>query len=163
MMQSIKILAALNAGIIFLISIIGRDLQHVFFGIFDEKQFYLVIAISFVVGFVVLGKHLKSQLRHSKSFIIRACFCITLMLISQTFISRPEEKLHLLLFSFLGFFCSFFPKIWVAVAIAILISLGDEVLQQLLPRRYFGWDDVMINAYASLSAIIIFRYGKHED
>ena len=163
MMQSIKILVALNAGIIFLISIIGRDLQLVFFGIIDKNQFYLVTAVSFIVGFVVLGKLLKSQIRPLKSFIIRACICITLMLISQSFISRPEEKLHLLLFSFLGFFCSFFPKIWVAVAIALLISLGDEVLQHLLPRRYFGWDDVMINAYAALSAIVIFRYGKYED
>ena len=160
-MQSIKILLALNAGVIFLISIIGRDLQHFFFGIFDKNQFYLVIAVSFFIGFVVLGKLLKSQIWHSKTFIIRTCICITLMLISQSFISRPEEKLHLLLFSFLGFFCSFFPKIWFAVAIALLISLGDEVLQHLLPKRYFGWDDVMINAYAALSAIIIFRYGKY--
>ena len=102
-----KFLLAVNTGFIFLISIIGRDLQHFFFNIFDKNQFYILIALSFFVGFGLLGKFLKPHIRHPDSFIIRAVICIVLMLISQAFISVPEENSHILLFAFLGFFCPF--------------------------------------------------------
>lgn len=163
MTQITKFLLAMNTGLIFLISIIGRDLQHFFFNIFDKNQFYVFIALSFVIGFGLLGKYLKPHIRHPDSFIIRAVICIVLMLISQAFISIPEEKLHILLFAFLGFFCSFFPKIWVAISFALVISFSDEFLQHLLPSRYFGWKDVMINACAAILAIIIFRYRKVKE
>ena len=160
MINNVKLLVAINIGIIFLISIFGRDLQSILFGVLNKNHFGLLIAALFIVGFIVVSRSSYSKIYKKNTFFIRVIICTSLMLISQNFIMRPEEKLHLLLFSFLGFFCSFFPRVSVAFVIVLGVSFGDEVLQYFLPTRYFGWDDVILNSYASIAAILIFRFRK---
>ena len=157
-LKSINVLILINVATIFTISILGRGLQNFFFSVINKDQFYIVIAISFIFGFISLGVLLRSKITNSNSFFLRVSFCILIMLISQSYIVRPEEKLHLLLFSFLGFLISFFHKVRFGLTVGLLVSFGDEVLQYFVPNRFFGWDDVMINLYAAYVTFFILKY-----
>ena len=95
-----------------------------------------------------------------KSFFYASVICFLIMVISQSFIIKPVEKIHLILFSFFGLFCSYYFNIRKAIIISLTMSLADEILQYFLPERYFGWGDVLINSYASVITILIFKISK---
>ena len=149
-----------NAVLIFLISINGRLFESLFFSLIDERHMQIFIGTFFIIGFISIWFMFKEDVKSFKSFFYASVICFLIMVISQSFIIKPVEKIHLILFSFFGLFCTYYFNIRKAIIIALIMSLADEILQYFLPERYFGWGDVLINSYASVITILIFTISK---
>jgi len=149
-----------NVLLIFLISIYGRILESIFFSIINHKDMEIFIGSSFILGFTIIWLILNRKIKNHKPFLYAFFICFFVMLFSQSFIIKPVEKIHLVLFSYLGLFCFYYTNLTKAIIICLIISLADEVLQYFLPNRYFGWSDVLVNSYASIVTILIFRFTK---
>ena len=156
----LQALVITNAILIFLISINGRLLESLFFSLIDEKRMQIFIGTFFILGFISVWFMLKKDIKSFKSFFYASALCFLIMVISQSFIFKPVEKIHLILFSFFGLFCSYCFDIRKAIIISLTMSITDEILQYFLPERYFGWGDVLINSYASVITILIFKISK---
>jgi hypothetical protein len=156
----LQALVITNAILIFLISINGRLLESLFFSLIDEKRMQIFIGTFFILGFISIWFMLKKDIKSFKSFFYASALCFLIMVISQSFIFKPVEKIHLILFSFFGLFCSYYFDIRKAIIISLTMSIADEILQYFLPERYFGWGDVLINSYASVITILIFKISK---
>ena len=156
----LQVLVISNAILIFLISINGRLLESLFFSLIDEKRMQIFIGTFFILGFISIWFMLKKDIKSFKSFFYASALCFLIMVISQSFIFKPVEKIHLILFSFFGLFCSYYFDIRKAIIISLTMSIADEILQYFLPERYFGWGDVLINSYASVITILIFKISR---
>jgi hypothetical protein len=156
----LQVLVISNAILIFLISINGRLFEGLFFSLIDERHMQIFIGTFFILGFISIWFLLKKDVKSFKSFFYTSALCFLIMLISQSFIIKPVEKIHLILFSFFGLFCSYCFDIRKAIIISLTMSIADEILQYFLPERYFGWGDVLINSYASVITILIFKISK---
>lgn len=92
---------------------------------------------------------------------IAATYAICLRFINLT----PAEKTHFLYYGFLGFLVHRAMRqhledgvmLYLAViAVVAGIGLGDELIQYALPRRFFEWKDVGLNALSGALATGIF-------
>jgi len=158
--NSLQAFVILNILLIFLISIYGRILENIFFSIINHKDMQIFIGSCFILGFTIIWLILIREIKNHKPFLYAFFICFFVMLFSQSFIIKPVEKIHLVLFSYLGLFCFYYTNLTKAIIICLIISLADEVLQYFLPDRYFGWSDVFVNSYASIVTLLIFRFTK---
>jgi len=158
--NSLRALVIGNALLIFLISINGRSFESFFFSLINEKYMHIFIGAFFILGFISVWFILRGEVKNFKSFFYASFICFIIMAISQGFIIKPVEKIHLILFSFFGLFCSYYLNVRNAIIISLIMSLADELLQYFLPERYFGWGDVLINSYASVLTVLIFYFTK---
>ena len=159
----VLICLSLNITLIFLISIFGRKFQGFTFQLIDRNNFFIFISIAFVTIFIILKKVLIKYHIIQNLFVQRSILWTVIMILSQYLIIIPEEKMHILLFSFFGFFCSHIINLYVGFFLAFSVSIADEILQHFLPDRYFGWDDILMNLFASLFTIFIFRFKISND
>jgi len=76
----------------------------------------------------------------------------------------PEERIHFFEYALLGFLFAdacFFTfadekkKIFFALLISISAGVVDELLQGVLPTRYFDWRDILFNAVAGTGGVFI--------
>lgn len=151
-----------NALIIFLVSINGRLFESVFFNLINPEDMHIFMGFSFILGFSSLWFILKGEAKNFKSFFYASLICFLVMYVSQSFIGKPVEKVHLILFSFFGLFCAYYYDIRKAIVISLSMSLADEILQFFLPDRYFGWGDVIVNSFASVMTVLIFQLTKKD-
>ena len=93
------------------------------------------------------------------------------LLYCLTRLEVPAKRFHFLQYAPLGvvvfdalrFHCrDRYHYIW-AMAIVTLIGLGDEVLQGILPNRYFGVNEVVINSAAGFFALVFIAFVLGEE
>jgi len=86
-------------------------------------------------------------------------------------ITIPAKRFHfleyaplaVLIFDALRFHCrNRYHYVW-TMAIVALVGLGDEVIQGILPNRYFGINEVVTNAAAGLFALIFVGFVLGEE
>ena len=152
-----------NIMLIYVITIFGRDLQNYVFSIINRQDFFFFIAITFFLSFIIFKYLLRGYIVSDKYFSFRSLSWIIVMIYAQYLIVIPEEKMHIVLFSFLGLICSNIYNYKIGILISIFVSISDEILQHILPDRYFGWDDIFMNLFASLFTIFVFRFWKKYD
>jgi len=79
----------------------------------------------------------------------------------------PEERIHFFEYALLGFlfadacFSTFVEekkKILFALLISISAGIVDELLQGILPTRYFDWRDILFNAVAGTGGVFIRKW-----
>jgi len=81
-----------------------------------------------------------------------------------SFINIPEEKIHLIEFSILGWFAmkdfskryKFIQKFILSIIICSLFGIFDEIFQGILPYRYFDIRDIIFNITGGIWGIIIY-------
>lgn len=147
----------LNIVVIHAFSIFGRDLQRGAFQFFGKQFVVSFIGLTLVAGIISTAIIFGPSIKRNGYTHLRVAICVVFLFVSFLLVDLPSEKLHVFLFGFLGLFCSFIPKFQIAAFIIMITSLGDEVIQHFVPRRYFGWDDVLVNIYASLTTFGILR------
>ena len=121
-----------------------------------------------VIGLVVVGcAALGLAARHRRTlslsswvslFAAAAGYTVYLMTVDLT----PAEKTHFLSYGLLAFLIYramklHFEGVTVSVATVLLVAaigLGDEIIQYLLPNRFFEWKDVGLNALSGLLATV---------
>ena len=104
---------------------------------------------------------------------IRCVFIIILVtggLVLTSFISIPEEKVHIIEFAFLGWFAmsdfskknSSFHSIILSIIICSLFGIFDEIVQGILPYRYFDMRDIVFNIVGGTWGTIVYyiHYSK---
>jgi len=90
---------------------------------------------------------------------VAAAYVVILATVELT----PAEKLHFLYYGFLALLVYRALEIDLAggslliatVIVVTIIGFGDEVLQGIIPRRFFEWKDVALNGVSGLLATIL--------
>jgi len=90
---------------------------------------------------------------------VAAIYALSLRLLQLT----PAEKTHFLYYGFLAYLAhralrqhSAGVALHVAtIALVAGIGLGDELIQHVLPRRFFEWKDVFLNALSGALALAL--------
>ncbi len=121
----------------------------------------LMIWIYIPVGlalFALLFFRLPRQLGRYVSFLmlgLALAFCLDRITIpAKRFHFLEYAPLAVLVFDALRFHCrDRYHYVW-TMAVVSLVGLGDEIIQGILPNRYFGINEVVTNAAAGLFALI---------
>ncbi len=112
------------------------------------------ILLGIMLGAVLFYALLKIKDSWKRKTAVIALGC--LYVVSAYFIKYPEEKIHFVEYGVLAYFIFNalsvdFKLIASASAtffLTAMIGLGDEGIQHILPKRYFDWNDVILNAYS---------------
>ncbi len=150
-MHITKITSAFGIFIIFSSSF-ARQVMDFIKANAGEKVFINLVGLC---GVIVTVCFLAFFLRKSPSFFKIAVFIAILaagmILVWQ--LEIPEERIHVLEFSILGWLASrdlnktkkSFKGFVFAFAFIILVGAVDEAFQAVLPYRYFQWRDIIFN------------------
>ena len=130
----------------------------------------LMIWIYVPVGlalFALLFFRLPRQLGRYVSFLmlgLAMAFCLDRITIpAKRFHFVEYAPLAVLVFDALRFHCrTRYHYVWTMVVVT-LVGLGDEVIQGILPNRYFGINEVVTNATAGLFALIFIGFVMGEE
>ncbi len=133
------------------------------------------IALGFFINAAVILSFLGLSvvvLSHSKGFFARAVFVLAglgygLGLIT---LELPEEKIHFFEYGFLAFLvfkafrvdCSRLSSFYLSLILTTALGFIDEVIQGILPNRYFQWSDVFLNMASALLGLLIV-YSQREE
>ena len=144
-----------NIVLIFSLSVTGRDLLRWSQCCIDSAQIAWVLCFGFLA---LLSVVIYFLLQRSRSHTLRLLLPLGIVFIGFPFlIPTVEERLHLLLFSCLGFLCAHSLRGGFALAVALMCGVGDEVLQHFLVDRVGDWRDVLFNCGSALWGIFLYR------
>jgi hypothetical protein len=130
----------------------------------------LMIWIYVPIGLALLAFlffRLPRQLGRYVSFLmlgLALAFCLDRITIpAKRFHFLEYAPLAVLVFDALRFHCrNRYHYLW-TMAVVSLVGLGDEVIQGILPNRYFGINEVVTNAAAGLFALIFIAFVMGEE
>jgi VanZ family protein len=122
--------------------------------------------ISVVVAILLYTVFFKKEKSPAKYLLLLISFYIFFIL--NKLATFPAEKIHLLEYGMLSVLLYNALKvdmdrydvrlyIW-GSAICLLAGLIDEIIQLVLPDRFFDWKDVFINAASGITAFVIIRF-----
>lgn len=108
--------------------------------------------------------------RHPKAYLAFALICLVLLCCLKV-IAIPAKRFHFLQYGPLTFFVfdamrfSFrgrYLYLW-TLATVVVIGLGDETLQAILPQRFFGLTDIAINSAAGILTLAFIAFVVGEE
>lgn len=116
------------------------------------------LAVVLVLWLIWFAK-VRSPLVYLQTAGIFAAYAIVLMTLSE----MPVERIHLMEYGVLGCLahralrhrCAGRERFLLAVLITLNLGLGDELIQGLLPRRFYDPKDVMVNAVSGLLGVLV--------
>ncbi len=139
-----------------------------------ELPFNLVVSVALVGLFVliVLAVVVKNKIK-KKSTLLFLISIFLVYIISFKWIDYPEEKIHLFEYGFLAFLLyksfsfnnkeKFLPYLF-SFVISSLIGLGDELIQGVLPTRYYQTSDVILNSVsAGLGLLFVYIFKRDKN
>ncbi|MEA2110165.1 MAG: VanZ family protein [Pseudomonadota bacterium] len=128
-------------------------------------------SVTLAIFFLLCGAVL-AMLRRLSSFASRLLIVLLLgiSVLSSFFLPFPEERLHLVEYSILGWLLGRalarsgkWPVCWgVGVLLVWLIGYGDELIQWFLPNRVFDVRDIFLNGIAGMGGLAIFAIFAQE-
>jgi VanZ family protein len=96
--------------------------------------------------------------------VLAVAFCLHhLKVPAKRFHFFQYAPLAVLLFDAVGFRCKDRDKYIWTMALAVLIGLGDESIQYMLPDRHFGFLDIVINSAAALLTLVFIGFVWGEE
>jgi len=119
------------------------------------------LAILFLLCGVVITRLRQLPSRGARRLIV---FLLGVSGLSSLFLPFPEERLHVVEYSILGWLLGWalarsgkWPAWWWGgVLLAWLIGYGDEIIQWFLPNRVFDVRDILLNGIAGMVGLVIF-------
>ncbi len=141
-----------------MMSLFGRGIQRFVSDNLDRGTFTLIMGGMLVVA---AGASLAWMARRrSKRALWHGLMLLgAILLITQT-IPNATEWIHFVLFGLFGLFATRLWRPAIAVAICLLVSGGDEVLQWFLPDRVGDPRDVLMNIAACLLGASVVLTGR---
>ncbi len=137
------------AAVILTLSIRGRDWSDQLAQVgwlAPLERFFLVLLIGLLFFFIQEGK--KQQ--QSPALLLPLLLIFFIVPLS---LENPIERLHFFLFGLYGYCCGKAFSRGRALSLALLLAIGDEVLQGILPDRYGDIRDVAFNTLAALGGL----------
>ena len=144
------ILAAWAASLvgIVLLSVYGRGVQRLVAANLAEGRHAAVVALLAAAAIATVA---GAGWARGRDGALRAALLLPLLGLGLWLVPLPEERIHFLVFGVFGALTFAAFAGWRAVAVAITIAAGDEVLQAALPDRYFDVRDIAINSASALA------------
>ena len=126
-----------------------------------------ILSIAFVGGVVVWKTWRRVGRRTWKPYATLGCIGLIYIYLLKEYTVFPAERLHLVQYGFMGYvffnaLITDFSKGRAYVAsfvITVLVGLGDECIQWVLPQRYFELKDVQLNALSGGLGLLLLRFG----
>lgn len=149
-------ITSLWIALIFLNSLLGRQLYN---GVQSLGGWTLFLLILLTLSFWCI-RYAAHSIRQGK---VRESLLYLLIAIASCFLLElPEERVHIILFGFLGFLLGVHsqrPALqW--ILLGLIIAALDEGLQALLPYRVGDLRDIIINSLSLLlGALVALRCG----
>lgn len=135
------------------LSIYGRSLQTMVQSSISKEQLALII---FLIILSMIAAIVYDLVRCKQySHLWHLAWFLPLFIVYPLMLPIVEERVHFIIFGLLGYLTVKVFNFRYALAICVLISAGDELLQWFLPDRVGDWHDVMINCIASISGAIL--------
>jgi hypothetical protein len=149
---------------LFLYAIIpfSRDLLNLskeFLG--ESFSFSMNLTFILIAGMVLMAHWLKRALTVGQWGRLIAAFLLLLLFATQ--LEIPEERIHLLQYAVLGYLVVLAQRLQCrsitlynrALLLVFVIGTGDELIQAILPDRFFDIRDVLFNAVGGIGGIIV--------
>jgi len=135
-----------------LLSINGRALQAYFSSNYSPQQLALFL------GTVLLLLSLKAALlqikNHGTKRLWHLLWFIPLFVVFPYYMPIIEERLHFIVFGLYGYLSMLVLPRFIAYIACLLLGMGDELLQWVLPDRVGDWRDVQFNLLAAFAAAL---------
>ncbi|MFQ5598710.1 MAG: VanZ family protein [Nitrospiria bacterium] len=143
----------------------ARGWQSVLRGLFDAKMNVFINLLLLTTGLMFLLWFAR-RLSRRRLF----TFIVTLVL-SFSFAMQmelPEERIHLIQYGVLGYLCASAASATfkgmagslMVLALGLVIGVGDELIQGILPSRVFDWWDVSYNLGGVFVGLAVFKIVK---
>jgi hypothetical protein len=129
-----------------------------------NTPFSLWMNVLMIGSFVSLGIGVCSKVRlKSLSGYFLCAIAVVIYLLAFQRIQHPEEKLHLLEYGLLGYLTwrafrvdfSRCKSYGLAFLLSSLLGWGDELIQEILPNRYYQTEDVVLNIFSSFMGLFL--------
>lgn len=125
------------------------------------------LVFSFLLILVLVFRNMTIKLKSTYALL---ALIIVLYIFSLMYIKITDERIHLLQYGVLSAFifnalrCNFKNTVSYVLAIVLtfLIGWGDELIQGILPNRFYEIHDVLINLYSGVLGLF-FVFIKHRD
>jgi len=131
-------------------------------GVIAQYIIYFIIWI-LVFIYILFIKKEKSLMRYLLFFLFIGVFFIMVK-----FEKNPGEKIHMAQYGLLGVllynalkidFDRFGKKFYLCGSlICLIVGAIDEIIQWILPNRYFTWHDVFINGLSGIIVFLVIRF-----
>lgn len=159
------LLVIVGTAIIYATLPIARRLANAIEGAGYKWVLYIgpivIVALAFLAALVYVFKQLYSHrlLRIFCMIIVASLYALFLKYLGKI----PIERIHLLEYGILAIFAKrafdnrtsgFLPYLFSAALVAVT-GFGDELIQGVLPDRYFDWRDVMTNALSGVLGLML--------
>lgn len=142
--------------VIGLMSIAGRDLLRLSQCCIQGSQLSWLLSAGFLLLLIAVLFFLSQERQIKIPW--RIVIPLGVIFLGLPFlIPTVEERLHLLLFSSLGFFCARSIPSSKALVVALACGFGDEVLQHFLIDRVGDWRDVLFNCGSASFGFALYR------
>jgi len=113
-----------------------------------------------IVGMVYMAWVVIKQRKPKKIFILLPCAVIVVTIF--ILIPDPNKHIHIpeyilmtwLLFAVLSIDYQGKGLYLLILVCAILLGIVDEILQGIHPERFYGWQDMVVNAFASIIGVL---------
>ena len=126
-----------------------------------------ILSIVFFGGAIVWKTWRRVGFTTWKPYATLGCIGLIYIYLLKEYTVFPAERLHLVEYGFMGYV--FFKALIVDFAkgrayiasfvITVLVGLGDECIQWVLPQRYFELKDVQLNALSGGLGLLLLRFG----
>lgn len=134
------------------LSINGRALQGYISSNYSSQQ------LAFLLGSILVLLSLKAVLLQIKNHGVKRLWhllwFIPLFIVLPYYMPIIEERLHFIVFGLYGYLSMLvLPRLTAYIA-CLLLGMGDELLQWVLPDRVGDWRDVQFNLLAAFAATL---------
>lgn len=127
-------------------------------------QYIIYSSVGIIIFIYIL--FIKKERAISRYFLFLLFIGISFIMIRLE--KNPGEKIHLAEYGLLGVllynalkidFDRFNPKLYLyGSLICFLAGAFDEIIQGLLPNRYFTWHDIFVNCLSGIIALLLIRF-----
>ncbi len=137
----------------------GRNIARDIYSILGWKYYNLLIIIIFVIVFYILFSKIYITF---KRFIV-IVFVVVSLALAYFFTKFPTDKLHLVVYTLLGFFIfkatdkieNLKLRIFFSLTFITAIAIEDEILQSMFPDRSVELTDIIRDFIGGLAGILI--------
>jgi choline-sulfatase len=128
---------------------------------------YIGILAVVLVGVAILWQTWRRVGKRTwKPYVVLGCIGLVYGYLLKEYTVFPSERLHLVEYGFVGYF--FFKALSIdfsnrhayiaSFVLTVLVGVGDECIQWVLPQRFFELKDVQLNAISGGLGLLLLRF-----
>jgi len=138
----------------------------------DSVRYLGIVIVGLGLSVLALGVWRRSRGRRLLAFLVLGFISAVYVYLLEVYAKFPAERLHLVEYGFMGYVLfralrldmGPLPAYLGSFIIGVLVGIGDECIQWVLPQRFFEVKDIQLNAISvALGLIVVRSSGASED